>query len=86
MWILLECKTPFVLETAEVPQNFCRGCVFIENLWRLNQLRRDIDEAALTIHGNGLFIMKGPKEYKLDNSGWLLPFVSRSLGVVSRKR
>ena len=37
VWILFESKTPFVLESTEVPQNFCQAWIFIEYHWRLNQ-------------------------------------------------
>jgi len=37
VWILFESNTPFVFETAEVPQDLCQARIFIEHLWRLNQ-------------------------------------------------
>ena len=40
VWILFESKTPFVLESTEVPQNFCQAWIFIEYHWRLNQFMK----------------------------------------------
>jgi hypothetical protein len=38
VWIFLESKTSFTLETAEIPQNFLQAWNFTKNLWRMNQI------------------------------------------------
>ena len=36
VWIVFESKTPFALETAEVPQDFCQAWIVMEHLWHIN--------------------------------------------------
>ena len=87
MRVLPESQTlPFVLEAAEVPQNLLKARIITDHLLHRNQILRATPMAAPTFHDNRVWIRKGAKEVKLDDSCWFQPFNGHCLGSVGLKK